>query len=410
MTAEGSGRLSAASMRANTAERPYTVTELQRIVRLHLEERFPDVWVTGEISDLTLASSGHAYFSLKDPGAVLRAVAWRSTVGRLRFRLEEGLKVRARGRLTVYEARGSYQMTVEALEPEGTGPLQIAFEQLVKKLRAEGLFEEARKLPIPVHARRIALVTSPTGAVVRDFIKVARRRWPSVSIVVVPVRVQGEGSVEEIAEGVRAADRLGADVIVVARGGGSLEDLWSFNDERVARAIAAAETPIVSAVGHETDVTIADFVADLRAPTPSAAAELVVPNRAEAAARTAELRLRMGRALHAAVADGKARLFGIARAAAFRRPLDRYLAWEQGLDDLAARLVRAMRERRRAARDALRSVAARIEALSPMATLARGYSVTRRAGRAVRRADEIAVGERVETLFHEGRMISERVE
>ncbi|MFQ5844965.1 MAG: exodeoxyribonuclease VII large subunit, partial [Planctomycetota bacterium] len=300
----------------------YTVAELQRHVRRHLEGRFGGIWVEGEISDLSTPSSGHCYFTLKDPGARLAAVIWRSTLRRLRFVPEAGLAVRARGTLTIYEAGGKFQIKVDALEPVGAGPLQVAFEQMRKRLQAEGLFDPAHKVALPSMPRRVALITSPTGAAVRDLVRVSHRRWPALELVVVPVKVQGKGAAPEIAAAVRLADGLDFDVLVVGRGGGSLEDRWAFNEEVVARAIHAARTPVVSAVGHEVDVSIADLVADVRAATPSAAAEIVAPSRAEVRAALDDRRRRLARALQSRVAGLAARLATVEASPAFRRPLE----------------------------------------------------------------------------------------
>jgi exodeoxyribonuclease VII large subunit len=388
------------------SETVLTVSELQRRVRFHLEEHFSGIWVEGEISGTKAPSSGHRYFTLKDAGAQLQAVLWRTTVRSLRFSPEDGMLVRARGRLTIYEPRGSYQMVVEALEPVGAGPLQVAFEQLRRRLEAEGLFDPAHKVPVPEFPARVALVTSPSGAAVRDLIRVALRRWPPLELVVVPVRVQGEGAAAEIAAGVRLADRLGFDVLVVGRGGGSLEDLWAFNEEVVARAIFDARTPVVSAVGHEVDVSISDLVADLRAPTPSAAAELITPDAAEMRGRISDLRDRLSRALLAVVESLRARLRTIEASAAFRRPFDGIRDGEQALDDLSSRLVRALRGAFRARRGRLDAGAGRLEALSPLRVLARGYSVTQRDGRVVTRAGQVRPGDEIRTILAEGEIRS----
>ena len=262
----------------------FTVSELTRHIRDTLESAYPDVWVEGEVSNLRVPSSGHCYFTLKDDSSQLRVVMFRMQARQLRFVPGDGLKVICRGRLNVYEARGEYQLVAEMMEPKGVGDLQLAFEQLKQKLHGEGLFEAARKRALPFLPERVAVVTSPTGAAVRDIIRVMHRRFPNVGIIVVPVKVQGEEAPAEIAAALELVSRHGlADVIIAGRGGGSLEDLWAFNTEVVARAIAASAVPVVSAVGHEVDLTIADLVADLRAPTPSAAAELVVREKRELA-------------------------------------------------------------------------------------------------------------------------------
>jgi exodeoxyribonuclease VII large subunit len=261
--------------------RAYTVSELAGELRGILLEHFTDVWVSGEISGAKLAASGHYYFTLKDQSAQIRSVCYKMTARYLKFKPQDGIAVLARGRLDLYDARGELQLVVETLEPQGHGALQFAFEQLKQKLAAEGLFEAARKRPLPALPERIGVVTSPTGAVIRDILEILERRCPGRHIRLYPAQVQGDGAAEQIAAGVDYFSRSGwAEVVIVARGGGSLEDLWAFNEERVARAIANCSVPVISAVGHETDFTIADFVADLRAPTPSAAAELVIATRA----------------------------------------------------------------------------------------------------------------------------------
>jgi exodeoxyribonuclease VII large subunit len=260
----------------------YSVSELNTAIGAILEEEFPDIWVAGEISGLKLAASGHYYFTLKEREAQVRAVAFRSAHRYWKFKPRDGLAVVARGRIDVFEARGEYQLIVEVLEPQGHGALQLAFEQLKQKLAGEGLFEAARKRALPRYPRRIGIVTSPRGAVISDIIGILERRFPGLHIRLYPALVQGEGAIEEVCRGLDYFSRSGwAEVVIVARGGGSLEDLWTFNEEAVARAMARSKVPVVSAVGHETDVTIADFVADLRAPTPSAAAEMIVCTRQE---------------------------------------------------------------------------------------------------------------------------------
>ncbi|MGH9748339.1 MAG: exodeoxyribonuclease VII large subunit, partial [Candidatus Polarisedimenticolia bacterium] len=274
-----------------------SVSELNALVRGMLEEAFPSVWVEGEISNLRTYPSGHTYFTLKDENAQVSAVLFRGAAAALRFRPEDGLRVVVRGRVSLYETRGSFQVVVDAIEPAGLGALQLAFEQLKARLQGEGLFEAARKRPLPMLPRRIGVVASLAGAALHDVLKVLRRRFAGLGVVIAPSRVQGEGAAREIAAAIADLNRLGGiDVLILARGGGSLEDLWAFNEEAVARAIAASRVPVVSAIGHEVDVTIADLVADLRAPTPSAAAEMVVRSRAELAATVAALRARLGSA------------------------------------------------------------------------------------------------------------------
>jgi exodeoxyribonuclease VII large subunit len=278
--------------------RVYSVGELNRAIGAVLVGEFRDIWVAGEISGLKLAPSGHYYFTLKDREGQLRAVAFRSSHRFWKFKPQDGMAVVARGRLDVYEARGEYQLLVEMLEPQGLGALQLAFEQLKKKLAEEGLFAKERKRPLPRFPRRIGIVTSPRGAAIADMVHILSRRFPGLHIRLYPAMVQGEGSVEAVCRGIQYFSRtLWPDVVIVGRGGGSLEDLWTFNVEAVARAIVASRVPVVSAVGHETDVTIADFVADLRAPTPSAAAELVICTRDELLERVAGARTKAAQAM-----------------------------------------------------------------------------------------------------------------
>jgi len=297
--------------------RVYSVSELNAAICALLGAEFPDIWVSGEISGLKLATSGHYYFTLKEREAQVRCVAFRSAHRYWKFKPQDGLAIAARGRIDVYEARGEYQLLVELIEPQGLGALQLAFEQLKKKLMAEGLFRAERKRPLPRFPRRIGIVTSPQGAAIADMIQILSRRFPGVHVRLYPSRVQGEGAVEEVCRGIEYFSRARwADVVIVGRGGGSLEDLWTFNEEAVARAIAASEAPIVSAVGHETDVTIADFVADQRAPTPSAAAEIVAPLASELLDRVSAARLKCGQGMRyrLAMLERRLRQQGVDRA------------------------------------------------------------------------------------------------
>lgn len=297
--------------------RIYSVAELNAAIRAVLDGEFADVWVAGEISGLKLAASGHYYFTLKEREAQVRCVAFRSAHRYWKFKPRDGMAVLSRGRIDVYEARGEYQLLVELIEPQGLGALQLAYEQLKKKLAAEGLFDETRKRPLPRFPRRIGIVTSPRGAAIADMIHILLRRFPGLHIRLFPALVQGEGSVEEVCRGIEYFSRTQwPDVVIVGRGGGSLEDLWTFNEEAVARAIAACSVPVISAVGHETDVTIADFVADRRAPTPSAAAELVVCTREELLDRiaAAETKAAQGLRYRLAMLDRRLRQQGIDRA------------------------------------------------------------------------------------------------
>ena len=332
------------AFRFEPSRRVFTVAELNTAIHGLLEREFADVWVTGEISGTRLAASGHYYFTLKEQDAQLRCVCFRQTARYLKFKPQDGVGVIARGRIDVYEVRGEYQLLVETLEPQGLGALQLAFEQLKKKLAAEGLFDTARKRPIPAFPRRIGIVTSPSGAAIRDLLNILERRFPGLHIRLFPAQVQGEGAVEEVCRGIEHFGASGwADVVIVGRGGGSIEDLWTFNEEAVARAIAACPVPVISAVGHETDVTISDFVADLRASTPSAAAELVVGTRQHVVDRIEAAQAKLRQSLRYRLADAERKLHqrGIERATSLlSRRIGRSL---QRVDELDYELRRRAR-------------------------------------------------------------------
>ena len=324
----------------------FTVAELSLEIKGLLEKRFPDVWVTGEVSNFRGATSGHLYFTLKDASAQIRAVCFRNQARYLKFKPQDGISVIARGHLSVYEARGEYQLYVDYLEPAGIGALQLAFEQLKQKLAAEGLFDVARKKPMPMLPRTVGVVTSPTGAVIRDILRVLKRRFSNMNVLLYPVKVQGEGAAEEIAEGVQYFNQQrAADVLIVARGGGSLEDLWAFNEEAVARAIAVSKIPVISAVGHETDFTIADFVADLRAATPSAAAELVVHRKEDFSDELRDRARRMTQSVRLAISEARERLAGLRMHYVFKAMLDRVGERARRVDDAVADLTRLVREK-----------------------------------------------------------------
>lgn len=393
-----------------------TVGALTQQVRAALEGEFGAVWVAGEISNLARPGSGHLYLSLKDDKATLRAVIYRGIAFRLRFDPRDGMQVLARGRLTVYEPRGDYQLAVEEIVPKGIGPLELALQQLKEKLQAKGYFDQRRKKPLPAFPRCIALVTSPTGAAVRDMLELLTRRWPVASVVVVPVRVQGDGAAQEIATGIRALNRLQAegsirlDAMIVGRGGGSLEDLWAFNEEVVADAIFASAIPVVSAVGHEIDVTISDLVADHRALTPSHAVTDLTPDRAAMIAGLDELRARLRERATRRVETARQRLDGLAERRAFRSPLDRVRDLERRLDEYDGRLSRAATTQLERARTRLAGMAGRLQSLSPLGVLARGYSLTRTpAGRVVQDAASVRPGEVLVTRLARGEVVS-RVE
>jgi len=395
------------------AQRVLSVSELTAQIKDTLEGAFPSVQVAGEVSNLARPQSGHVYLTLKDDRAQLRAVMWRGTASRLRFDLEDGQEVVCRGEIDVYAPRGSYQLVIRQMEPKGEGALQLALRQLQQRLAAEGLFDPQYKKPLPRFPRRIAFVTSPTGAAIRDFLQVTARRWRGVHILVIPARVQGDEAAGEIAAGIRAANRLDPppDVLVIGRGGGSLEDLWCFNEEIVVRAIFASEIPVVSAVGHEIDVTLADLVADVRALTPSEAAERVVPAAEEVLRQLSGIDQRMAAALRRRTADDRSRLDALAARRIFRRPLERVHDLGRRLDELEVRAARAVKNELVRTRDRLASVAGRFESLSPLAVLARGYSITQltRDGRLVSDAGTLRPGEQITTRLAAGQVTS-RVE
>jgi exodeoxyribonuclease VII large subunit len=421
----------------------YSVSSLTVEIRNLLESSFKELWVTGEVSNLRTAASGHIYFTLKDASAQLRAVCFRGQARYLRFKPQDGISVIARGSLAVYAERGEYQLLVEYLEPAGLGALQLAFEQLKQKLAAEGLFDPARKKALPTLPRAVGVITSPTGAVIRDILRVLGRRFRNMDVRIYPVRVQGEGAADEIVEGVSYFNQHGGvDVLILARGGGSLEDLWAFNEEAVARAIAQSKIPVVSAVGHETDFTIADFVADLRAPTPSAAAELVVKRKQEFEIELDHRVRRLQQVLRLKISEGRQRLTELALHRVFQTLTARLAEKSQRVDDLAARLNTSITARLTQAKAQWMTVSAgvgrfdfrsiiRLKRLrledwvkaidaatgrvladrladlqrlssilqerSPLVILSRGYSITRdaRGGKVVRDAAEVNTGDEI---------------
>src|SRR5882724_3282724 len=356
-----------------------SVTELTHRVKDLLEERFPSVWVEGEISNVRSPSSGHIYFTLKDSGAQLAVVLFRGVAAKVGFKLKDGLQVITFGDISVYEKSGQYQLVARQFLPKGLGALQLAFEELKQRLAKEGLFDSSRKRPIPALPQRIGLVTSPTGAAIRDFLNIIDRRFPNVQIVIHPVRVQGEGAAAEIAAAIddfnalHASGRLPLDVLIVTRGGGSLEDLWAFNEEVLARALARSKIPTISAVGHEIDFTIADFIADLRAPTPSAAAELVVKAKEEFKQRIEQHQVRLQNGLRLRLAAARQRFSDLAANYVFRRPTEIIREYQQRVDDSSHRLARATRATLVGQRSRLAAASGKFKLLSPQALLANGH-------------------------------------
>ena len=428
-----------------------SVSDVTRLIRDSLENQFRDIWIEGEVSNLRAPTSGHLYFTLKDQQSQIRTVFFRSGVSRLRFVLEEGLAIIARGRISVYEPRGEYQLVIDSVEPQGIGAFQLAFEQLKERLAREGLFDEARKRPLPPFPRTVGIVTSMTGAAIRDILAVLRRRCPIVHVLIAPVPVQGDGAAERIAAAITVLGTMPeVEVLIVGRGGGASEDLWAFNEEVVVRAIVQSRVPVVSAVGHEIDVTLSDFAADYRAPTPSAAAEAVVPVLDELAERLDEVSVRLRRTMQTFVVMQRHRLDTSLRI--LRETRFRMQAQAQWLDELRDGLLRSLTERltllsrsmterhhalmtqspqnkirtsfvllpqlckrleqeaRRGLIHRSRSVEAHmtaLDALSPLAILKRGYSVlqTVPSGRVVRSASEVVVGEGLHARLSEGRLL-----
>lgn len=387
-----------------------TVSQLTIQIKTLLEGAFPDVWVEGEISNLSIPQSGHAYFTLKDEHAQVRAVLFRSSQRHLKFTLQHGMQALCRGRVSVYEPRGEYQLILDYIEPKGVGALQLAFEQLKARLEKEGLFDPDHKRPLPVLPRRIGIVTSPTGAAIRDMLRVIKRRHPKMHILVYPVPVQGVEAAPAIVEAIRYFNQeKNVDVMIIGRGGGSLEDLWAFNEERVARAIHASGIPTISAVGHETDYTISDFTADLRAPTPSAAAEMVVESeeRFRDSINSLKSRLikRMKQRLETARASlrEKIRLLG--------DPRRRVEQIAQRVDELVRRMALGLRQHVRRDRARLSALIAGLDHLNPLGILSRGYSITKKLpeGLILKDAVDAKPGDLLSTRLHKGELLS-RVE
>jgi len=425
-----------------------TVSDLTSLIKSTLEDTFYDVWVEGEIYNLRIHTSGHVYFTLKDNSSQIKAVLFRSSARLLKFIPQDGMHVLCRGRITIYESRGEYQIIVDYMEPKGVGALLIAFEQLKEKLAAEGLFDEARKRPIPILPKKIGIVTSPTGAAIRDILKVIDRRFANVEIIIAPASVQGERAAPEIVEAIADLNNMGdIDVLIVARGGGGIEDLWPFNEEIVARAIYNSRIPVISAIGHEIDYTIADLVADLRAPTPSAAAEMVVKNKEDIQGKIETLHSRLLYAKKTFLDKRRERLYALShRVLSPAREINRHI---QRLDDIESRLASAMgrfikdrrhhvaglskdiwafnpghrilfhRQRLEAyinplikntvhliaiKKNLLQGLAAKLDSLSPLAILARGYSITRKLPSlaVVTSPADVQRGDMVDIRLHEG--------
>lgn len=447
------------SARETQEKEIYTVSELTRSIKFVLEDDFHDIWVEGEISNFRVPNSGHAYFTLKDEESQLRVVLFRLNRRLLKFEIGDGLHVIARGRISVYEPKGEYQLIADYIEPKGIGALQLAFDQLKMKLFKEGLFNEEHKKPIPQFPWRIAIVTSPTGAAIRDILRIIERRFSTMHIIIYPVKVQGDEASREIAMAIRKLNELSdsgfvgpIDVLIVGRGGGSLEDLWAFNEEVVARAIYDSRIPVISAVGHEIDYTISDFVADLRAPTPSAAAELVVRDRREIIQNILDMEKRLMNAVQNTIVLLKSDLKGLQERRVIKSPLDKINEFQQEIDDLHLRLRRSqfmvlkkMREetnhlskglsllnpwaRIKRIREILseltrgletaenhridildkklKGMAGRLNALSPLAVMERGYSICRRLPdmKIIKDISDLEKDGRIHVRLHKGELV-----
>jgi exodeoxyribonuclease VII large subunit len=392
-------------------ENPLTVTQINAWIKKTLDRGIPVFWLAGEVGSITQSGAGHIYLTIKDDTNQVSAVIWRSTWDKCRFDLREGSAVLCMGKIDVYGPRGSYQIVVQKIEPQGIGALQIAFRKLHAKLEAEGLFRPERKRPLPNFPRRIGFVTSPHGAAIHDFLEVLRRRWPSTDVLVIPAKVQGAGAAEQIARGIELAGRIRPplDVLIVGRGGGSIEDLWCFNEEIVVRAVAASPIPTVSAVGHEIDVTLCDLAADVRALTPSEAAERVVPNRDELSEllHNAQHRLRL-LMLHK-LRDLQTRLSGVLARPLFENPQQMFDTAAQKLDEAERRLHDGVAKRMDSLDRAFETATARLESLSPIRTLARGYSFTTdpQTGDVLLSTRDIQPDQRIQTTLSDGLILSQ---
>ncbi len=415
-------------------DRIYTVSEITRLVRAELENSFPFLWVEGEVSNFHRHQSGHLYFTLKDEMCQLRSVMFRSEARQVIFELKDGLRVVCRGRISVYEPRGEYQLLVEVVEPKGKGALQLAFEQLKEKLKKEGLFDPARKKKLPLLPKKVGVVTSPRGAAIVDILRTLERRFARLHILIYPVRVQGEGAADEIVEGIDYLGRFpGLDVIIVGRGGGSIEDLWAFNEEKVARAIFRCPVPIISAVGHEIDFTISDFVADIRASTPSVAAEILVEKEQSFEERIGNLKKRLVHFLRYLLQERRLRVSSLTQHRAFQNMRVKLLNLEQKVDELETRALDFVRNiRRKVSEDKSRaalleekvrsslkgilqqffsrweSLSAQLHSLSPLNILKKGYTLCWKDGgeRLVRGIDEVRQEDEVTVSFYKGEFSS----
>jgi exodeoxyribonuclease VII large subunit len=386
----------------------YSVSSLTHEIKTLLETSFPRLWIEGEISNYKAHSSGHLYFTLKDENAQIRCAMWRFKAGELLFRLEDGLKVVAEADLQLYEKSGSYQLIIQQMQPAGIGALQLAFEQLKKRLHAEGLFDEAHKKALPEFPERIGVITSPTGAAIRDIISVIGRRFPAAQITLYPVRVQGEGAAEEISKAIQDFNEYREiDVLIVGRGGGSLEDLWAFNEEKVARAIYASRIPVISAVGHEVDFSISDFVADRRAATPSAAAEMVVPDRKELSGVLVYFQEKMIQNILQQIKSYRNELQNLKRSYAFRRPEDLIFQKTQRLDEISRLLDSEINHMLTLQQQNLTSRLQQLRSLNPLEILRRGYSICYKDGEVIKDIKQLQMLDMVQIKLTKGQFLSQ---
>ncbi|MFH1239219.1 MAG: exodeoxyribonuclease VII large subunit, partial [bacterium] len=374
-----------------------------------LEKKFPDIWLEGEISNFKLHSMGHMYFSLKDEEAQINAVMYKGLTGQLKFLPEDGMKVLIKGKISLFNKRGQYQIIAFEIQPAGKGALQVAFEQLKERLRQEGLFDEARKRPIPLLPQKIGIITSPTGAAIKDILTVIKRRFANVEVLIDPVRVQGDEAAGEIVQAIREMNDNfpELDVLILARGGGSLEDLWAFNEEKVARAIYDSRLPIISAIGHDVDFTIADFVADLRAPTPSVAAELVVKNKEELIGMIKSFRVRLANNLRHVYELYKGRYKRVRDSMVFRRPMELVNQLQQELDNLVDRMLQTAAHFIEIQKSEFNLLIEKLNILNPLAILGRGYSITYKLPeqKIVKDTREVTPGDKVRIKLHKGKII-----
>ena len=390
-------------------EKFFTVSQITRKIRASLEHNFSNISILGEISNVRTPGSGHVYLTLKDKSSQLQAVVFRNIANKIKFELKDGMEVISFGSVTVYEPRGQYQLIINKIEPKGIGALQLAFQQLKEKLEKEGLFDQAHKKPIPFIPQKIGIVTSPTGAAIKDILNIIDRRFANVEILLYPVKVQGEGAAQEIAEAITELNALtDINVIIAGRGGGSMEDLWAFNEEVVARSIYNSRIPVISAVGHEVDITIADLVADKRALTPSEAGELVVPRKDLFLDMLEKLNTRLLQSLTGKLRLSKERLVRVANSYVMRQPFDRLRRWQQRLDEFAQRLNINITHALNTEREKLSSIAGKLESLSPLNVLKRGYTITTRLedNKSLREAKGLNKGDKIKTNFSTGSVIS----